>query len=109
MAIPDATKLAACAAAAGLGSWVTLFTGAAGTTGINEQASPTRMQTAWSASTNKYVGTEVKVPAAAGTYVEAGVFSASSGGTFVGSGAFTGGNVIVSGTNASIDVTLTWQ
>lgn len=109
MAIPDATILASCQAAANLGSYVTVFTAAAGTTGANEGTGVTRQQTTWTAGTNTVVGSQVEVPCAAGTYVEAGTFSAATSGTFVGSAAFSGGNVVVSGSGASIKVTLTWS
>ncbi|CKH14114.1 hypothetical protein PXH78_27015 [Mycolicibacterium smegmatis] len=111
MAVTNATKLAACNAAADRGSWVAVFTNAAGTTGANEATggSYARKQTSWSDSTNKVVGTEVNIPVAAGTYKEAGIFSASTSGTFVGSGPFDGGDVVVAGAGASIDVTITWS
>ena len=57
------------------------------------------------ASPSVVSGSTVNVPVAAGTYTEGGIFSASTSGTFVGSAAFAGGNVVVSGTGASIDVT----
>lgn len=111
MGVPNATRLASAAAVSALGSWISLHTGAgAGTTGANEATGGgyARKQTTWSdsAGTNR-LGTAVNIPCAAGTYVEAGIWSAVTAGTFVGSAAFGGGSVVVSGTGASIDVTMT--
>jgi len=109
MGIPNATHQAASNAIAGLGSWISLHTGAgAGTTGANEATGGGygRVQTVWSAgSTGTNTGSAVTIPCAAATYTEGGIFSASSTGTFVGSNAFSGGNVTVSGSGASIVVT----
>ena len=108
MGIPNATKQAAADAIKALGAWISVHTGAAGTTGANEASggSYARQQTTWtSGSTGVVNGTAVTIPVAAATYVEGGVNSASTAGTFVGSAAFAGGNVVVSGTGASIVVT----
>lgn len=108
MGIPNATHKAASDAIAALGRYISVHTGAGGTTGANEATggSYARQQTTWtSGSTGTNAGSEVNIPVAAGTYVEGGIFSAVSSGTFVGSEAFDGGNVVVSGSGASIDVT----
>jgi hypothetical protein len=110
MGIPNPTLQAASNAIAALGAYICLFTSAAGTTGANEASggSYTRALTTWTAlTTGGTNGSQVNIPCAAATYVEAGVNSASgtTGGTFVGSAAFGGGSVIVSGTGASINVT----
>lgn len=110
MAIPNATHAAASAAIAALGHYISVHTAAAGTTGANEATGGgyTRGNTTWTpdgAGLNS--GSTVNIPLAAGTYVEGGIYSASTGGTFVGSSAFTGGNVIVSGSGASMDVSST--
>lgn len=108
MAIPNATRQAASNAIAALGTWISVHTAAAGTTGTSEATGGgyARKQTTWtpngSGSNN---GSEVNIPVAAGTYVEGGIWSAVTVGTFVGSAAFGGGNVVVSGTGASINVT----
>lgn len=108
MGIPNATHQAASNAVAALGSYISLHTAAAGTTGASEATGGgyARVQTTWTAgSTGTNTGSVVNISCAAGTYVEGGIFSASSSGTFVGSAAFGGGNVVVSGTGASISVT----
>ena len=108
MGIPNNTHQAASNAIAALGSWISLHTAAGGTTGASEASGGgyTRKQTAWTpGTTGVNNGTLQNIPVPAGTYVEGGIFSAASAGTFVGSGAFSGGNVVVSGTGASIDVT----
>ena len=77
-------------------------------TGANEATGGgyARLQTTWTAgSTGTNSGSVVNISCAAGTYVQGGIWSASSSGTFVGSAAFGGGNVVVSGTGASISVT----
>ncbi|MDM2104328.1 hypothetical protein PP405_11635 [Mycobacteroides abscessus] len=113
MGIPNNTHQVASNAIAALGNWISLHTGAgAGTTGANEAAggSYARQQPAggWSpGTTGVNTAAPVPIPCAAGTYTEGGIWSAQSGGTFVGSNPFAGGNVIVSGTNASIVVTPT--
>lgn len=110
MGIPNATHQAASNAIAALGSWISVHTSDAGTTGANEASggSYARKQTTWTpGSTGTNTGTEVNIPVAAGTYVEGGIWSAASGGTFVGSAAFAGGSVVVSGSGASIDITPT--
>lgn len=110
MGIPNPTHQAASNAIAALGTWISLHTAAAGTTGASEATGGgyARKQTTWTpGTTGVNTGSEVNIPCAAGTYVEGGIFSAVSAGTFVGSAAFGGGNVVVSGTGASIDVTPT--
>jgi hypothetical protein len=109
MGIPNNTRQTASNAAAALGNWISLHTAAAGTTGASEAAGGgygRRQSTPWSpdgAGTN--TGPQVNIPCAAGTYVEGGIWSLAAAGTFVASAAFGGGNVIVSGTGASINVT----
>lgn len=112
MAIPDDTHKAACDAVVALGDWVAVFDGAAGTTGANEATGGdyARQQTtfatgAMDAGAWVRTGSSVNVPVPAGTYVEAGLFSAETSGTFVGSDAFVGGDVTVSGLGASITIT----
>lgn len=108
MGIPNATHQAASNAIAGLGAYISLHTADAGTTGASEATGGgyARVQTTWSAGTTGVnTGSVVNISCAAGTYVQGGVWSAASSGTFVGSAAFGGGNVVVSGTGASISVT----
>lgn len=109
MGIPNATHQAASNAIAALGAYISLHTGAGGgTTGTNEATGGgyARVQTTWSAgSTGLNTGSVVNISCAAGTYTEGGIWSAATTGTFVGSSAFSGGNVVVSGTGASISVT----
>lgn len=108
MSIPNATLQAASNAIAALGAYISLHTGAGGTTGANEATggSYVRQLTAWTpGSTGVNNGSQVNIPCAAATYTEGGIFSASTSGTFVGSQAFTGGSVVVSGTGASVNVT----
>ncbi|MGV0627220.1 phage tail fiber protein [Mycolicibacter minnesotensis] len=113
MAIPNATHQAAADAITALGDYISVHTAAAGTTGTNEATGGgySRKQTDWGSATNATpaiaTGTTVNIPVAAGTYKEAGVWSAASSGNFVGSAPFTGGDVVVSGSGASIDVTPT--
>lgn len=108
MGIPNATHQAASNAIAALGTYISLHTATGGTTGASEATGGgyARVQTTWTAgSTGTNSGSVVNISCAAGTYVEGGIWSASSSGTFVGSAAFGGGNVVVSGTGASISVT----
>lgn len=109
MGIPNATHQAAADAIKNRGDWISVHTGAGGgTTGANEATGGgyARKQCVWtSGSTGIVNGTTVNVPVAAGTYTEGGIFSESTLGTFVGSSPFDGGDVIVSGAGASIDVT----
>lgn len=109
MGIPNATHQSASNAIAGLGSYISLHTSTGGgTTGANEATGGgyARQATAWTANgTGGNNGSQVTIPCAAGTYTEAGIWSASTAGTFVGSNTFTGGNVVVSGSGASILVT----
>lgn len=107
MSVADATKQASVNSTKALGNWISLHTGAAGTTGANEATGGgyTRVQTTFG-SGNPASGTPVNVPCAAGTYPEYGLWSAQTGGTFVGSVAFTGGAVTVTAaTGGSITVT----
>lgn len=111
MALPDATHKASCDAVAALGNWIAVFTDAAGTTGANEASggSYARKQTTYptGAMVGSYwtrVGSTVNIPVPAGTYKEAGAFSAATAGTFVGSAPFDDGDVTVSGSGASINV-----
>lgn len=108
MGIPNATHQAASNAIAGLGTYISLHTGDPSTTGANEATGGgyARVQTTWTAgSTGTNTGSVVNISCAAGTYTQGGIWSAGSSGTFVGSAAFSGGNVVVSGTGASISVT----
>lgn len=108
MGIPNATHQAASNAVAALGTYISLHTGDASTTGANEATGGgyARVQTTWTAdSTGTNTGSVVNISCAAGTYTQGGIWSASTSGTFVGSAAFGGGNVVVSGTGASISVT----
>jgi hypothetical protein len=108
MGIPNATHNTASNAIAALGNWISLHTAAAGTTGASEATGGTyaRKSTTWtSTGAGANNGSVTNIPAPAGTYVEAGIFSAVTAGTFVGSAAFSGGNVIISGSGGSIDVT----
>lgn len=109
MAIPDSTYQTASNAIAALGSWISVHTGAGGTTGANEASGApyARAQTTWTPSGGNNLGTQVNVPVPPGTYVEGGIWSAATSGTFVGSRPFAGGNVVVSGAGASIDITPT--
>ena len=108
MGIPNATHQAASNAVSALGSYISLHTGDPSTTGANEATGGgyARVQTTWTAgSTGTNTGSVVNISCAAGTYTQGGIWSAGSSGTFVGSAAFSGGNVVVSGTGASISVT----
>ena len=85
----NATKEALAAEYTGLGSWISVHTADPGSTGASEATggSPAyaRKQTTWSAGAvdGVYTGTPVTFDLPAGTYANAGIFSASSGGTFV--------------------------
>lgn len=108
MGIPNATLQAASNAIAGLGAYISLHTGAGGTTGANEATGGgyARQLTTWTpGTTGVNNGSQVNIPVAASTLTEGGIWSASSAGTFVGSQAFGGGSVVVSGTGASVNVT----
>lgn len=113
MGIPNTTHQSLADSFAALGNWISLHTGAGGgTTGANEATggSYARKQSATTPGTTGITtGAEVNILCAAGTYTEAGAWSAVTAGTFRVSAAFSGGNVIVSGTGASIDVTPTWN
>lgn len=110
MAITNGAKQAASNAIAALGAYVGLHTGAGGgTTGTNEATGGgyTRKLTTWTPNgAGGNSGSMVNIPVASGTYTEAGVWSASTSGTFIGSAPFAGGNVVVSGSGASLDVTM---
>lgn len=108
MGIPNNTHQVASNAIAALGDYISLHTADAGTTGASEATGGgyARVQTTWTAgSTGTNTGSVVNISCAAGTYTQGGIWSASTSGTFVGSAAFGGGNVVVSGTGASISVT----
>lgn len=82
MGIPSATHQTASNAVAGLGNWISLHTAAAGTTGANEASggSYARQQsTPWTPDgIGDNNGPQVQIFCAAGTYVEAGIFSTGS-------------------------------
>lgn len=110
MGIPNNSHQVGSNAVAGIGNWISLHTGAGGgTTGANEATGGgyARVQsTPWTPNgTGTNTGPQVNILCAAGTYTEGGIFSAVTAGTFVGSAAFSGGNVVVSGAGASINVT----
>lgn len=112
MGIPDATHKASADAVVALGSYVAVFTGDAGTTGANETSGGSYSRKLCTFATGSMsgglwvrAGSQVNVPVAAGTYVQAGLLSASTSGTFVASDNFAGGSVTVAGTGASIDIT----
>jgi len=110
MAIPPHTHQALANHFATLGTWITVFTAAGGTTGANEAILPQgRKQTVFPTATlaipSVAQGSTVNIPVNSGTYTEGGIFSAASGGTFRGSEPFSDGVVMVSGSGASIDVT----
>lgn len=116
MGIPDATHQGAVNGVRALlttnTGWISLHTGAGGgTTGANEATGGgyARVSSVLGAPTAATpavsTGPQVNILCAAGTYVEGGIFSAVTAGVFVGSAAFSGGNVVVSGAGASINVT----
>lgn len=112
MGIPDDTRQAASDAAAARGHWISLHTSDAGVTGANETSGGGygRQLTMWTpdgAGTN--TAAQVVVPCQAGSYTEAGIFSAASGGVFVGSAPFAEGTVIVSGLGSGVRVVLSWS
>lgn len=112
MAIPNAEKQYLADQYASRGKYISVHTGAAGTTGANEASGggyARQLTTTTSGSDGTTTGSQVEIPVAAGTYVEGGVYSAATSGSFRGSKAFTQGNVEVSGTGASIKVTPTWK
>jgi hypothetical protein len=113
MGISDNAHKAAADAVVALGNYVGVFTGDSGTTGANEASGGGYARQASSFPTGAMSGgywvrqgSQVAVPVAAGTYQQAGTFSAASGGNFVGADNFVGGSVGVSGSGASILVTL---
>lgn len=112
MGIPDNTHKASADAVAGLGAYVGVFTGDAGITGANEATGGGYARQATTFGTGAMSGglwvrpgSQVVIPVAAGTYVQAGYFSAATAGTFNGSDNFAGGSVVVSGLGATIAVT----
>lgn len=108
MGIPNNTHQVASNAIAALGAYISLHTDDASTTGANEATGGgyARVQTTWTpGSTGTNTGSVVNISCAAGTYKQGGIWSAGTSGTFVGSAAFGGGDVVVSGTGASISVT----
>ena len=110
MGIPAGTHQAASNAIAALGEWISIHTGPGGTTGASEASGGgyERGKTTWTpGSSGDNTGAMVNISCAAGTYKEGGIWSAKTGGTFVGSAAFSGGDVVVSGSGASINVTPT--
>lgn len=116
MAIPDATHKAACDAVVALGAYVSVHSGAAGTTGANEATGGSYARQLAAFPTGSMSGgywtrqaPAVNVPVAAGTYPETGLWSAASSGTFVASTPFVGGDVTVAGTGASITITFSVQ
>lgn len=116
MGIHNDTHKAACDAVVARGDWIAVFTDAAGTTGANEASGGgyARKQATYPTGAMdggywKRTAPGVVINVAAGTYKEAGNFSASSGGNFSASAAFTGGDVEVSGAGATITVTSTIQ
>jgi hypothetical protein len=99
-----------------LGAYISLHTDASATqiTGSDEVTGGSYTRKlgtwdagAWNSGQGRFIFTssEVNIPCPAGTVKGGGIYSAASSGTFVGSDQFTGGPVIVSGTNGSIDVT----
>lgn len=112
MGIPVTTRQAAADAAAAEGSWVSLHTAAAGTTGANEATGGgyARQQTSWTPDgTGSTTGASVVIACAAGTYTEAGIFSTVNGTGFAGSGPFDGGDIVVTGAGAGIKVIPVWS
>lgn len=109
MGIPNTTRQASANAVAALGNWISVHTGAgAGTNGDNETSGSgySRRQTGWTPTgTGGNTGSVVNIPVGPGTFTEGGIWSAQTGGAFVGSDSFTGGDIIVSGGGASIDIT----
>lgn len=115
MGIADVAHHGACDGAIPASPYCSLHTGAGGgTNGANEASGGGYARQALSFATGSMAGgywsraaTAVNVPCAAGTYTEAGYWSAETTGTFYASDVFAGGNVVVVGTGASISVTLT--
>lgn len=113
MGIPLTTKEAAADAAVALGTWISAHTGATGTTGANEKAGVSRVQTTWSADTTDdgdRTGTQVTLSVSADTYVEYGIWSSGpgTGGTFIGGVAFVEGNQVFSAAG-ELKVTPKWK
>ena len=91
-----------------LGTYISLHTGDASTTGDNEASGSGygRVATTWtSGSGGSVTGTAVTITAGAATYLGFGVWSLGSSGTYVGGAAFSGGNVTISGGAGTIVVT----
>lgn len=107
-AIPDAVKNALVAKWATDYPYIAVFSSAS-TTGNNEATGGgyARAQgTPGTANAGAVAFGQVEIPVAAGSYAEGGLFSAASGGNYGGSHGFSGGTVSVSGTGASIKVTV---
>lgn len=105
----DTMKTALLNAYKAQGSWLSLHTGAPGSTGANESTggSPaySRQQTTWGTpSSGTLTGSQVNIPVPASTITAAGVWTAATGGTFL--DALTVTSTTVSG-NATIQVTPT--
>jgi hypothetical protein len=83
MAIPNATHQAGCNTIASLGDYISLHTSPAGTTGANEASGggySRQLSTPWTPDgTGDNNSPQVNLPCAAGTYVEAGIWSTASG------------------------------
>lgn len=111
MAIPPNVPTECCAPWTNY-DYVAVFTAAAGTTGANEASGGNyaRQKTSYTPNNaGKNTGTEQTISVPSGKYPEAGVFDAATAGTFGGSVDFAGGEVNVSGANASIDVTISLE
>jgi hypothetical protein len=83
MSITNATHQAASNAIASLGTWISLHTSAAGTTGANEASGggySRKQSTPWSADgAGDNNSPQVNLPCAAGTYTESGIWSTATG------------------------------
>jgi hypothetical protein len=81
LAIAPATYGAVNELVIALGTWASLHTAAAGTTGVNEAAGGgyARQPITWTLSGNNALGNQVSIPCGAGRYVELGVFSTQTG------------------------------
>jgi len=107
-AIPDTVKNALVTKWAADYPYIAVFT-AASTTGNNEATGGgyARAQgTPGTASAGAVAFGQEEISVAAGTYIEGGLFSAATSGDYGGSHGFSGGPVEVSGTGASIKVTV---
>lgn len=91
-----------------LGTYISLHTADALTTGANEASGSGygRIATTWTSGSGGNVsGSAVTITAGAATYAGFGVWSASTAGTYVGGAAFSGGSVTISGGTGSVVVT----